>query len=219
VVALAAGLIGTPSLSDAIADAPETLGDGTYAFGSGMALLEFSSLLGVAIPFEVGVVVSGAVAGDGEVDLVPLVVLVWAAASVGELINFWLGRRYGRVLLERSGPRYGVTPARLAALEQFFDRRGSIAVLVGRFIPLVRSSMPFLAGTSTMRFGRFAPLVVIGNLGWAALFCGLGFAFYHSADEVVDRVVGIGWLTFALVVGAFALVVLRRRRVAARRAG
>lgn len=217
-VALATGFIALPSLSEAIQKAPETLGDWTYAFGAGMAFLEFSSLLGVALPFEVGVVVSGAVAGEGEVDLLPLVCLVWVTASVGELINFWLGRRYGRILLERSGPRYGVTPERLSALERFFERRGSSAVLAGRFIPLVRSSMPFLAGTSTMTLARFTPLVVIGNLAWAALFCGLGFAFYRSADEVADRVVGIGWLAFGLVAAVCAAVVLRRRLRAARRA-
>lgn len=217
VVAVITGLIELPSLSEAIEEAPETLGDWTYAFGAGMAFLEFSSLLGVPIPFEVGVVVSGAVAGEGEIGLVPLIALVWVAATIGESINFWLGRRYGRALLERSGPRYGVTPARLESLERFFERRGSLAVLAGRFIPLVRSAMPFLAGTSTMPYTRFAPLTLVGNLAWAALFSGLGYAFYRSSDEVADRVIGIGWLAFAILATTLALVIVIRKRRAKQR--
>jgi membrane protein DedA with SNARE-associated domain len=214
---LALGLVSVPSPREVIDEAPETLGQWTYGFGALMAFLEFSSLLGVPLPFEAGAILSGAVAGEGEIEFVPLALGVWAGATAGEQINFWLGRRYGRPFLELYGPRYQVTPARLERLEAWFDRRGRLAVLVGRFIPLVRSTMPFVAGTSAMPFRTFAPLTVVGNAGWAGLFCGLGYVFYKSADEIADAVIDIGFAVLVLaVVAALALWIRARRRRRAR---
>ena len=181
-----------------------------------MALLEFSSLLGVPLPFEVGVVLTGAVAGEGEIRLGPLVLAVWVAASVGESVNFVTGDRLGRPFLERRGLRFRVTPQRLAWVDERFARHGPLFVLVGRFIPFVRSSMPFVAGTSHMTYRAFLPWSIGGNLLWAIVFCGLGYVFYESADAVADSVELAGVLVagaIVVTVAAAALwLVLRRTR-------
>ncbi len=204
-VARLAALLVVANLSGWIQGAPEALGNWTYGFGALMAFLEFSSLVGVPGPFEVGVVLSGAVAGEGEIALLPLILLVWLAAVVGESLNFAAGDRYGRPFLERQGPRYRVTPARLAWIDERFDRRGAVFVLIGRFIPFVRSSMPFVAGASQMTCRSFLPWSIVGNLLWAAAFCGLGYGFYDSADEVADGVQRAGALVFVALVAAGAL--------------
>ena len=162
------------ALSDWIRDAPETLGDWAYGFAALMAFLEFSSLAGVPLPFEVGVVLTGAVAGEGEIDLWPLILGVWVAASVGESIGFAIGDRLGRPFLERRGLRFRVTPQRLAWLDERFERHGPVFVLVGRFIPFVRSSMPFVAGASHMPYREFLPWSVGGNVLWSR--CSAGWA-------------------------------------------
>ena len=204
------------ALSDWIRDAPETLGDWAYAFAALMAFLEFSSLLGVPLPFEVGVVLTGAVAGEGQIDLVPLIVCVWIAASVGESINFVTGDRLGRPFLERRGLRFRVTPQRLAWVDDRFERHGALFVLVGRFIPFVRSSMPFVAGTSHMTYRAFLPWSIGGNLLWATVFCGLGFVFYESAGAVADSVELVGVVVLvaiaATAVAAAAWLLVRRSR-------
>jgi membrane-associated protein len=199
-------------LASWIEDAPETLGQWTYGFAALMAFLEFSSLVGVVAPFEVGVVLSGAVAGQGEIALAPLIGVVWLAATAGESVNFAIGSRYGRPFLEHRGQRFRVTPARLAWLDDRFERRGPLFVLVGRFIPFVRSTMPFVAGASHMTFRSFLPWSIVGNLLWAAAFCGLGYAFYESADEIADSVKLIGLLGAVAVVAAAALVATHRLR-------
>ena len=201
------------SLSGWIEDAPSTLGDWTYAFGGWMAFLEFSSLAGVPLPFEVGVILSGAVAGEGEISLVPLIAVVWVTAAAGESVNFALGDRIGRPFLERRGTRLRVTPARLAWIDERFERHGGLFVFVGRFIPFVRSSMPFVAGTSHMTYRAFLPWSIGGNLLWAAVFCGLGYGFYESADEIAEVAQYVGILALAaLVLMAAALLVFQRRR-------
>lgn len=214
--ALALDLLELPDVERLIEEAPERLGDGAYAFAGLMGFMELGSLLGVPAPFEVGVILSGAVAGEGEIAFVPLVLVVWVCSALGEAVNFWTGRHYGRPFIERHGPRFAVTPERLARVEDHFERHGTATVLVGRFIPLVRSSAPFVAGSSLMPWGRFAPVSVIGNLLWAGAFCGLGYAFYTSAGEVADLVGSIGLLVFALVAAAGLAWLLHRRRSAVR---
>ncbi len=181
-----------------------------------MGFLELGTLLGVPAPFEVGVILSGAVAGEGQIAFVPLVAIVWACSAVGEAFNFWCGRRYGRPFIVRQGPRFGVTQGRLARVEDHFDRHGVATVLVGRFIPLVRSSAPFVAGSSLMPWARFVPCSVAGNLAWAGAFCGLGYGFYRSADEIADIVGSIGLLVFGLVAAAALLALLLHRGGGAR---
>ena len=202
--------------TDWIQDAPDALGDWTYGFAALMAFLELSTLLGVPAPFEVGVVLSGAVAGEGEIALTPLILLVWLAAAVGESLNFATGDRFGRPFVERHGPRFRVTRARLVWIDERFDRHGGLFVLFGRFIPFVRSSMPLIAGASRMTYRSFLPWSVGGNLVWAAGFCGLGYAFYESADEVAEAVQRVGWLVFVALIAAGALFVYLRRRRALR---
>lgn len=211
-VAGLAVLLVVADLSGWIQDAPETLGQWTYGFGALMTFLEFSSLAGLPAPFEVGVVLSGAVAGEGEIALPPLILLVWLAAAVGESVNFATGDRFGRPFLERHGARFRVTPTRLAWIDERFERRGGLFVLIGRFIPFVRSSMPFVAGASHMTYRSFLPWSIGGNLVWAAAFCSLGYGFYESADEVAGGVQRVGALVFVALVAAGALFAYLRRR-------
>lgn len=203
-------------LSGWIQDAPEALGEWTYGFAALMAFLEFSSLAGLPAPFEVGVVLSGAVAGEGEIALLPLIVVVWLLAAAGESVNFLTGDRIGRPFLEQHGSRFRVTPPRLEWIDERFERRGGLFVLIGRFLPFVRSCMPFVAGASHMSYRSFLPWSIGGNLLWAAAFCGLGYGFYESAGEISELVQRVGVLVFAgllVVAGVGASVgYLYRRR-------
>ena len=203
--------VGVIDLSTVIEEAPEKLGQGTYLFAGAMGLLELGSILGVPAPFEVGVVLSGAVAGQGEILLLPLVILTWACAVVGASINFATGRRLGRPFLIERGARFNVTPERLAKVEHHFERRGGATVTFANVIPFARSLTPFVAGSCLMPYRRFLAFSMSGTLLWAALFCGLGYAFYRSADEVADRASQIGLALAALLTVAGVLVYLRRR--------
>lgn len=206
-------VVGAPEAPDArelIEEAPERLGDGTYAFAGATGFLELT-LLGLPFPFEIGVILSGAVAGEGEVAFLPLVAIVFACAAAGESLNFVCGRRYGRPFALRHGPKVRLTPARLESVERHFERHGSATVVVGRFIPLMRSSVPFVAGSSLMGYGRFLAASLAGSALWASSFAGVGFAFDRSADEIADLVGSIGLAALALLVAATATAYLVHR--------
>ena len=97
-----------------------------------------------------------------------MIAIVWACAVAGDLTSFFLGRRLGRAFLVKHGPKVQITEERLEQVEGFFDRHGGKAILIGRFVGLVRAVAPFLAGSSGMPLRRFVPYDVIGAGLWGS---------------------------------------------------
>src|SRR3954451_19691192 len=177
---VATGTVQLPDLEDALTDLSETLGAWTYALVGRLAFLETGAFVGLIAPGETAVVLGGEVAAEGGVDLPLMLLIVWSAAALGDLASFWLGRRLGRRFLIEHGPRIGVTAPRLERVEGFFDRHGGKAILIGRFIGLVRAVAPFLAGSSGMRLRAFLPWSLLGTAAWATTFTLVGYAFHRS---------------------------------------
>ena len=160
-----AGVVAPPDLEGALTDLSDTLGAWTYALVGGLAFLETGAFVGLIAPGETAVVLGGVVAAEGGVDLPLMLLITWSAAALGDLASFWLGRRLGRRFLIDHGPRIGVTAPRLERVEDFFDRHGGKAILIGRFIGLVRAVAPFLAGSSGHAPARLPPVVPAGHRG------------------------------------------------------
>ena len=86
----------------------------------------------------------------------------------------------------KHGAKVQITEARLEQVERFFDRHGGKAILIGRFVGLVRAVAPFLAGSSGMPLRRFVPYDVIGAGLWGSTFVVLGYVFWQSFSQLVD---------------------------------
>ena len=177
-----------------------------------MAFLETGAFVGLIAPGETVVIAGGVIAGQGTIELLPLIGLVWVCAILGDTTSFYIGRRLGRGFLEKHGPRVKITHERLEQVESYFDRHGGKTILIGRFIGLVRALAPFIAGSSGLAYRRFIPYSIVGNGLWASIFCVLGFVFWRSFDRVAEiagqAVFGFG-ITVAVIVG---VVVGYRRR-------
>jgi membrane-associated protein len=205
-----AGVVQLPDLEAALTDLSDTLGTWTYALVGALAFLETGAFVGLVAPGETAVVLGGVVAAQGEVNLVAMLLLVWLAAAAGDLASFVLGRRLGRRFLVARGPRFGVTPPRLARVEDFFDRHGPKAILVGRFVGIVRAVAPFLAGSSGMRLRAFLPWSILGTAAWATTFTLVGYVFHRSFSAAADYVTHGA---FALAVVGGVVLALRAHRV------
>lgn len=216
VAAFATGLVPTASdAREAVEDAADSLGLWIYLFIAGVAFLEsFPPPFCAAWPGEFAVIFAGALAAqDGDMEIVPLIGVVWISSALADSASFALGRRYGRGLLERHGPRFRVTPERLARLDRLFDRWGTAIVAVGRLLPIARPLGPFVAGASTLPYHRFLRWNLAGVTLFSAGFPLLGYLFSESYDELVVAIgrFGLVALGVALAVGV-AIAVWRRRR-------
>jgi membrane protein DedA with SNARE-associated domain len=202
-----------PDPKEVIGDIAEALGPWTYAVVGVMAFLETGAFVGLVAPGETVVIAAGVIAGQGEIELIPLIGLVWFCAVLGDTTSFYIGQRLGRGFLERHGPRVKISHERLEQVEGYFDRHGGKTILIGRFIGLVRALAPFIAGASGLTYRRFLPYSVVGTGLWSTVFCVLGYIFWRSFDRVAhyagQAIFGFG-LTVGVIVGI--VVAYRRRR-------
>jgi membrane protein DedA with SNARE-associated domain/membrane-associated phospholipid phosphatase len=207
------GVVEPPSLTSLIEDVGKRLGKWTYLLVGALAFLETGAFVGLVAPGESAILIGGVVAGQGQISISVLIGLVWTCAVLGDLTSYALGRRLGRGFLERHGPRLKITEERLRYVEDFFDRRGGVTILIGRFIGLVRAIAPFLAGASRMELRKFIPYDVLGSGLWSALFCLLGYFFWQSLDRV-EAYIGRGAAAFTglVVLGIAIWFVLKLRR-------
>jgi undecaprenyl-diphosphatase len=202
------GVVRLPNLEETLIRVGETLGNWTYLLVGALAFLETGAFIGLVAPGETAMLLGGLVAGQGQIDILTLIAIVWACAVAGDLTSFFLGRRLGRTFLVRHGAKVQITEERLHHVERFFDRHGGKAILLGRFVGLVRAIAPFLAGSSGLSLRRFLPYDILGAGLWGATFVLLGYIFWQSFSTLVDYakkgalglatvivlVVGIVWL-------------------------
>ena len=178
-----------------------------------VALVLLVDNLGIPLPGE-AVLATGAVfAGTGRLDVGLVAGVAFVAAVLGGNGGYAVGRYGGHPLVMRVGRRVGLTPARLARVERFFEQQGVKVVLVSRFVPLLRQFYGVVAGTSEMPWWRFFFANVAGAAIWIAFWTTVG---YNAGDhlDVISRAVTSG----GPVLGAALLLLwlvrrqLRRRR-------
>lgn len=209
------GVVELPDLEHALTELSETLGTWTYLLVGGLAFLETGAFVGLIAPGETAIVLGGVVAAHGEIDLVTVLVIAWVAAALGDLASFALGARLGRRFLLARGPSVGITAARLDRVEGFYERHGAKAILVGRFVGIIRAVSPFLAGSSGLPLRKFLPWSLLGTALWASAFTLVGYVFSESFSEAAGTMTRTA---FALAVVAAIVLAVRahRRPVSAR---
>ncbi|MEJ7784774.1 MAG: bifunctional DedA family/phosphatase PAP2 family protein [Solirubrobacteraceae bacterium] len=207
------GLVKLPDFEELIVDIAEGLGQWTYLLVGFMAFAETGAFLGFVAPGEITVIVGGVVAGQGEIDVVALIAIVWSCAVLGDMTSYYVGKRLGREFMEKHGKRVKITPERLDKVEDFFKRRGGLTIVIGRFIGLVRPIAPFLAGSTHMPFRRFLAYDIVAAGIWSTTFVLLGFVFWHSFDKVSEYArKGALYLGGAVLLGVGLVWLARNRR-------
>lgn len=217
-IAVAALLGGFPDIEGALRRAGSTLGPYTYALVGALAFLETGAGIGLIAPGELAVILGGVAAGQGEIELVPLIALVWVCAVTGDILSFVLGRRLGRGFLLEHGHRVRLRSEQIERVERYFARHGGKTILIGRFIGVVRALAPFVAGASGMPAQRFLPATIAAAGLWAVACSLLGYVFWNSLDRALaiarNGSLAIGALVVLAIAATYAINRRRRRRLA-----
>ncbi len=196
----------------------DTLGPWTYLIVGVFAFAEVGVFVGLLVPGETVMLLGGAVAGQGAVDIYLLIAIAWFSAWAGDSTSFFVGRRLGREFLLRHGPRFGLSENRFAQVEDYFSRHGGKTIFVGRFVSLVRAFAPFIAGSSGMRYRAFVPYSILGCGLFVTAHILIGYVFSRSIDTAA-KYAGKGAFLLGtlivLVVGS--ILVVRHLRVDANR--
>ncbi|GIK86486.1 MAG: membrane protein [Betaproteobacteria bacterium] len=175
-------------------------------------LVVFPFLPGDSLLFVAGTVVAGS-AGALNVHL--LVALLIAAAIAGDSVNYAIGRYVGPKVFEHES-RW-IRREHLERTQAFYDRYGAVTIIIGRFVPIVRTFAPFLAGVAGMHYRRFLAYNVVGGVLWITSLVYAGYAFGNIPwvkDNLTLIVIGIVVVSLIPAVTTF----LQERRRAAGRA-
>lgn len=185
---------------------------GYWAVGAVVLVEDF----GVPAPGETILIAAGVYAGAGQLDVVAVALIAFAAAVVGDNIGYLVGHLGGRAFVHRWGRYIFLTPERFAAAERFFGRHGGKIVVVARFIEGLRQANGIIAGTTGMHWLRFLAFNALGAALWVGLWVTLAYAAGTHIGTVYDEIrryevyvlVALGVLVVALIVRHL----LRRRR-------
>jgi membrane-associated protein len=146
----------------------------------------------------------GAIAADPTSNLniwVAAVILI-VAAILGDTVNYWIGRKFGAWMM-RKFPKI-VKPSHIEKTNEFFVRYGGKTIIIARFVPIVRTFAPFVAGSGEMEYRRFMFFNVIGALLWVGLILPCGWFFGNipivkaNFELVVLGIIGISILPMVI---------------------
>ncbi|WP_405558350.1 DedA family protein [Streptomyces sp. NBC_01171] len=194
-----------PPLPGPLAPLAPLLGHyGYWAVGAVIFLEDF----GVPAPGETILLAAGVYAGAGELNIVAVAAIAFAAAVVGDNVGYVIGRTGGRAFVERWGKYILLTPKRFEAAEAFFRRHGGKIVTVARFVEGLRQANGIIAGTTGMAWPRFLAFNALGAALWVGLWSSLAYLAGSHITAVYDEIVryqryvliAVGLLVAALVV-------------------
>lgn len=137
----------------------------------------------------------GAFAALGSLNIFMLLVLLTAAAILGDTANYWIGHFFGEKLV--ANPKVPIKKEHITRTQKFFDKHGGKTIILARFVPIVRTFAPFVAGIGKMHYGKFISFNIIGGIAWVLLVTLAGF-FFGNIPVVKDN--------FSAVVIAIVLI-------------
>jgi membrane-associated protein len=136
-----------------------------YAVLAAIIFSETGLLVGFFLPGDSLLFAAGLLSSQDVFDVALLIVVLSVAAIVGDAVNYYLGRQAGEHVFEKGRLRF-VKHGHLMAAKIFYERHGGKAIILARFVPLVRTFTPFVAGVARMGYAQFAVFNVIGGIGW-----------------------------------------------------
>lgn len=167
----------------------------------------------VVMPFLPGdtlLFVVGAIAAAGGMDIVTVMGVLVAAALTGDNVNYWIGRWAGPKVFRAEDSRW-FSRKHLDRTHAFYERHGGKAIIIARFVPIMRTYVPFVAGIGSMTYARFLGFSVAGAALWVVSLCLLGY-WFGNLPLVKDNLGVVVVLIVALSMTPLVVEYVRARR-------
>eukprot|EP00741_Cyanophora_paradoxa_P015906 tig00020909_g15356.t1 len=149
----------------------------TYAFLFAIVFCETGLVVTPFLPGDSLLFVAGAFASSGGLKLQVILALLFIAAVLGDSVNYFMGSYFGVKLFQNKLVKKILSEDQLRQTEKFYEKHGKRAVVLARFLPIIRTIAPFVAGIGSMDFPQFMIYNVVGAILWVFGFCGLGYFF------------------------------------------
>jgi membrane-associated protein len=177
-----------------------------YAILFAIVFSETGLLIGFFLPGDSLLFAAGFLASQDVFDIFTLIVTLCVAAIVGDAVNYQLGLQMGERVFEKGRIRF-VKHSHLMAAKAFYEKHGGVAIILARFVPLVRTFTPFVAGVAHMSYRQFAVYNVIGGIGWVLSMSMAGYFLGNipwvekNFEKVVLAIIAVSVLP--VLIGAY----------------
>jgi len=173
-------------------------------------------LPGDSLLFITGMIISGAKDNPVPFESHPLnlffwIILITVAGILGNMVGYWFGKKSGPLLFERK-ETWLFKRKHLESAHDFYDKRGGAAIIIARFLPIVRTFAPIVAGVVHMEYKKFIFFNIIGAVLWVATITSLGFVLGENAwikEHLEWIIIGLVFITTAPV--AFKMFFSRKK--------
>jgi membrane-associated protein len=199
------------SVLSTLYNVPEILRVGGIVGLAAIVFAETGLMVGFFLPGDSLLVTAGLFAARGDLDIVTLNLVAIVSAVVGDATGYWVGRRAGQALYSRPNSLL-FRRDHLLKSEQFYERHGGKTIVIARFIPIVRTFAPVVAGAARMPYRQFATYNIAGGLLWVLSMTLTGYFLGRTIPNIeknIHLVVG-GVIVLSLLPGVIAW--LRERR-------
>lgn len=166
------------NLDTSLAEVISSMGYWTYVLLFFIIFSETGLIIMTFLPGDTLLFAIGAISAKPDIplDIILINILLIVAAITGNMLNYFIGFKYGRAIVQ-SGKMPFFKPSNLATAESFYNRYGATAVILSRFFPIVRSFVPFVAGIGQMNWLRYMVYNIIGAVLWISTITSAGYFF------------------------------------------
>jgi membrane-associated protein len=156
----------------------------------GLVLIVFAEtglMVGFFLPGDSLLVTAGLFAAKGDLNLLWLNVCVIAAAIVGDAVGYWIGYRAGKALYSRPNSFF-FRREHLIRTHEFYEKHGGKTIVIARFMPIVRTFAPVVAGAATMTYRRFAVYNIAGGILWVTSMTLTGYFLGRAVPDIEKHI-------------------------------
>ena len=184
---------------------------GGYVALTAIVFTETGLLVGFCLPGDSLLITAGLVAATGALNIWWLNALLIVAAVVGDSVGYAIGARLGPRLFTREKSLL-FNPKHVQRTHEFYERHGAKTIVIARFVPIVRTFAPVVAGVGAMRYRRFVTYNVVGGVGWVTSMTWGGYLLGQTIPDISRHIHIVVIVVILLSMIPIAVEILRARR-------
>ena len=189
---------------------------GGYVLLVAIVFAETGLLIGCFLPGDSLLITAGLLAAAGHLNIWWINVLLMAAAIIGDSVGYAIGARLGPHIFTREKSLL-FNPKHVERTQHFYEKYGPKTIVIARFVPIIRTFAPVLAGVGAMRYRRFLTYNVLGGIGWVASMSWAGYLLGHAVPNISKHMHLLVIVIIVLSCVPIAVEIYRERRKASTR--